>query len=76
MIHPLLKLFHICSHMKWAQMPWPGALSDQHPEMMEFFLTMWSKVAAQEKKDRDEQEKKSKNSSNRGRAGKTTRTRN
>lgn len=53
----MLKIFHICSSMKYAHLPWPGAISDQHPELFEFFMFIWGKQAEEDKRREAEQKR-------------------
>jgi len=49
-------MFSLCEAMKWNHLPGPGAIYDQHPDLMDRFyyiFAMKSQVEAEEQKKRD-----------------------
>lgn len=52
--------------MKWAHLPVPGGLYDQHPKLMDDFLIIMHEEARVEAKRAREQEMKSKQKGKRG----------
>ena len=60
--HPFasIRLFAICGALEWSHLPAPGALADQHPDLLVQWSYMFVEQSKYEKDQRDAEEKKAK----------------
>lgn len=73
-----LRLFNLCSSMKWAHLPNAGGLYDQDPVLLERFAYIFSEVAKHEEAERKKDEAKNNKKVGKSGAGapRSTRVRN
>lgn len=51
-----MRLFAICTAMKWSHLPWPGGLYDQHPKL----LDDWVYIFQEQNREQDRKDQKQK----------------
>lgn len=54
-----LRLFSLCSGMKWAHLPVAGGLYDQDPALLDAFSYIFQKVAENEQAENEKQRRES-----------------
>jgi len=52
-----MRVFVVCQSMKWAHLPLPGGLYDQHPKLIDQFQILWQEMAKEEKAKQDRQKR-------------------
>jgi len=55
-----IRLFAMCKAMKWAHMPVPGGLFDQHPILLDQWSVIFSEISKARKRDEDKRKRESK----------------
>lgn len=53
-------MFHLCSKMKWAQLPVAGGLYDQDPDMLRKFEIIFTAIDKNEKQEQEKREQEAK----------------
>lgn len=53
-----LRLFSICQRMKWAHLPVPGGIYDQHPQLFAEWAIIFHAQDEEEKRERERQDAK------------------
>jgi hypothetical protein len=56
-----IKLFVLCSSMRWNHLPVAGGIYDQHPRLIDEWQVIFEAQARQREKEQAEQDAKAKN---------------
>lgn len=56
-----IRMFALCSAMKWAHLPVPGGIYAQNPDMMDQFRYIFQEQAKEQEKERKRNEREAKN---------------
>lgn len=60
-----IRLFHLCSGMKWAHLPVAGGIYDQSPDLLDQWAVMFELQAKRQERDMADMKRKNQNTNKR-----------